>query len=72
MLHDVEGLEYHEIAEAMDVPIGTVMSRIFRARRRLRLLLSEVRDNRAPEAAAGVSPATPPIAASAARAQVKS
>lgn len=46
VLHDVEGLEYHEIAEAMDVPIGTVMSRIFRARRRLRPLLSEVRDNR--------------------------
>ena len=46
VLHDVEGLAYHEIAEAMDVPIGTVMSRIFRARRRLRPLLSEVRDNR--------------------------
>ena len=46
VLHDVEGLEYHEVAEAMDVPIGTVMSRIFRARRRLRPLLSEVRDNR--------------------------
>lgn len=43
VLHDVEGLEYHEIAEAMDIPIGTVMSRIFRARRRLRPLLSEVR-----------------------------
>ena len=72
VLHDVEGLEYHEIAEATDVPIGTVMSRIFRARRRLRPLLSEVRDNRVPATATGGSRHAPPMAASAARAQVKS
>ena len=42
VLHDVEGLEYREIAEVLDIPVGTVMSRIFRARQRLRPLLSEL------------------------------
>jgi predicted DNA-binding protein (UPF0251 family) len=32
LLREIEGLSYEEIAEAMSCPIGTVRSRIFRAR----------------------------------------
>ena len=48
MLLAVSGLTYDEVARALDVPIGTVRSRIFRGRRRLRELLRDdapVRDD---------------------------
>jgi len=37
---DVEGLRYSDVAHVMDVPLGTVMSRVSRGRRRLRALLA--------------------------------
>ena len=43
VLSDVEGWSYREIAGACDISIGTVKSRIFRARRMLRQVLDDGR-----------------------------
>lgn len=43
VLHEFEGLEYKEVAKRMGCSIGTVMSRLFYARRRLATLLAGVK-----------------------------
>jgi RNA polymerase sigma-70 factor, ECF subfamily len=42
MLRELEGLSYKEIAEVVGVPMGTVMSTLFRARERFRLAVSDL------------------------------
>jgi RNA polymerase sigma-70 factor (ECF subfamily) len=42
VLRDMEGLAYEQIARVLECPVGTVMSRLSRARTQLREILSEV------------------------------
>ena len=44
VLRELEGLSYEEIAEAMDCPVGTVRSRIFRAREAIDKMLKPLLD----------------------------
>lgn len=45
LLHELAGLEYQQVADALDIPVGTVRSRISRARARLseRLITTETK-----------------------------
>ena len=58
ILADIEGLSYKEIAEALQIPIGTVMSRISRARRQLQRSLWQYAKERG-YVSQGVAPAPP-------------
>lgn len=46
LLRHIEDLEYAQIAEILECPVGTVMSRLFHARRRLRGILEPVLEGR--------------------------
>ena len=48
VLRDIEGLEYKEIADLLKIPMGTVESRIFRGRQRLKAALMEPRGGQPP------------------------
>ncbi len=41
VLREVEGLSYEELAERLGIPKGTVMSRLFHARKKMQALLAE-------------------------------
>lgn len=45
LLREVEGLSYEEIAEVMEISLGTVMSRLFYARKKLQELLKDAYEN---------------------------
>lgn len=44
LLREVEGLAYKEIAEVMDIPEGTVMSRLYYARKKLQAALKDQKE----------------------------
>ena len=46
LLVDVEEFSYQELAEALNWPLGTVMSRLYRGRRKLKQLLQELAQRR--------------------------
>jgi RNA polymerase sigma-70 factor (ECF subfamily) len=60
LLADVEGFSYKEIAEMVDVPIGTVMSRLHRGRKAMHKKLYDFAEQRGLIAADGNDPVKEP------------
>lgn len=58
LLADVDGFAYKEIAEMLDIPIGTVMSRLHRGRKAMQRALYAYAEER------GIVTATPPTSSS--------
>ena len=56
LLADVQGFSYKEIAEMLDIPIGTVMSRLHRGRKAMQKSLYDYADAR------GFAPRNPSVA----------
>jgi len=44
VLREIEGMSYEEMAEALEVPKGTIMSRLFHARRKMQVALADYVD----------------------------
>jgi RNA polymerase sigma-70 factor (ECF subfamily) len=44
VLREVEGMSYEEMAQVLDVPKGTIMSRLFHARKKMQAVLSDYMD----------------------------
>ena len=45
LMKEIDDMQYHEIAETLGCSIGTVMSRLFYARKKLQSLLRDVYEN---------------------------
>ena len=45
LMREIDGLEYQEIADALGCSIGTVMSRLFYARKKMQTMLKDVYEN---------------------------
>jgi RNA polymerase sigma-70 factor, ECF subfamily len=60
VLREYEDMSYQAIADLLDCPLGTVMSRLGRARARLRVLISQMAPSDSWRQQADVEPAQPP------------
>jgi len=45
LMREIDGMEYQEIADALECSIGTVMSRLFYARKKMQSMLKDVYEN---------------------------